>query len=93
MADSTTGTATQTTSNTGGSNTGMWRDINASLGAFDLLNNLGASTSSAVSGTVTIGDRIIGGGSSSTQFGVVKILALVAGTAILIKLYQDGGAK
>lgn len=69
---------------------GIGRDVNASIGGLDL-SNLGAATSSATSGAVTVGDRILGGTRSSRQFGIVKILALVAGAAILYKLYKKKG--
>ncbi len=74
---------------------GVGRDVNASFGFGDIkpdltgmLSNLGASTSSATSGAVTVGDRIIGGTKSSRQFGLVKILAIGATVAILLKLYK-----
>lgn len=69
---------------------GIGRDVNASIGGLDL-SNLGAATSSATSGAVTVGDRIFGGTKSTRQFGIVKILALVAGAAILYKLYKKRG--
>ena len=69
---------------------GVGRDVNASIGGLDL-SNLGAATSSATSGAVTVGDRIIGGNKSSRQYGIVKILAFVAGAAILYKLYKKWG--
>lgn len=64
-----------------------WRDTY--LGGLDL-SKFGASESSATStsGAVTIGDRIIGGNKSSRQYGIVKILALFAGAALLLKLYK-----
>lgn len=66
---------------------GIGRDVNASLGGLDL-SHIGAATSSATSGAVTVGDRILGGTKASRQFGLVKILALSAATAILLKLYK-----
>ena len=69
---------------------GIGRDVNASIGVLDL-SNLGAATSSATSGAVTVGDRILGGTKSSRQFGLVKILAFIAGAAILYKLYKKKG--
>ena len=66
---------------------GFFRDVNASLGALDALNNFGASTSAATSGAVTTGDRIIGG--QKRQFGIVKILTLFAAAAVLVKLYRE----
>lgn len=72
----------------GGSGIVGWRDAYTTLGAVDMLNNFGAATSSATSGAVTVGDRIIGGTKSSRQFGLVKILAIGATVAILLKLYK-----
>ena len=69
---------------------GIGRDVNASIGGIDF-SNLGAATSSATSGAVTVGDRILGGTKSRRQFGLVKILALIAGAAILYKLYKKKG--
>lgn len=94
-----TGTSEQAVSNSGQSNSSGVRDVNASIGGFDFnalnpsnfLNGLNSSTSSATSGAVTVGDRILGGSKSSRQFGLVKILALVAGGAILLKLYKKKG--
>ena len=65
-----------------------WRDTY--LGGLDL-SNLGAATSRATSGAVTTGDRIIGGQKSSRQFGLVKILAVFAGVAILYRIYKRKG--
>lgn len=85
-------TSSQNTNTSGGTsaNTGQLalRDLNSSIGGLDL-SNLGAATSSATSGAVTTGDRIIGGNQSKRQFGIVKVLALFAGVAILIKLYKE----
>lgn len=69
---------------------GVGRDVNSSIGGLDL-SSIGAATSSATSGAVTVGDRIIGGTKSSRQYGIVKILALIAGAAILLKLYKKKG--
>lgn len=66
---------------------GVGRDVNASIGGLDL-SKIGSATSSATSGAVTVGDRIFGGNKSSRQFGLVKILALFAGAAILLKIYK-----
>ena len=78
---------------------GIGRDVNASIGIGDItlpnlsgaFSNFGTATSSATSGAVTVGDRILGGTKSTRQFGLVKILALVAGVAILYKLYKKKG--
>lgn len=87
--------AEQTNQNSGqGAGTvgqGVGRDVNASIGGFDL-SNLGASTATSTSGAVTVGDRILGG-SSKRQFGLVKILAVVAGVAIIIKILKSKGGK
>ena len=69
---------------------GIGRDVNASIGGLDL-SNLGAATSSATSGAVTVGDKVLGGTSSKRQLGLVKILALIAGAAVLIKLWNKKG--
>lgn len=87
---STSGTATTNTSNSGGSNAGVLRDVNASIGALDFLNNFGASTSSAMTGAVTLGDKIVGGNKSDRQFGLVKILTIIAGGIIIVKLWKWG---
>jgi len=66
---------------------GVGRDVNASIGGLDL-SGIGAATSSATSGAVTVGDRIIGGTSARRQYGLVKILAVIAGAYILLKVYK-----
>ena len=81
-----TGTTSQTTDNQNSMSSGFFRDVNASLGSLDLLNNFGAATSSATSGAVEVGDKIVGG--SKQQLGIIKILAVFAGVAILLKIYQ-----
>ena len=88
------GSSTQNVNSAQSPSSGVLRDINASLGALDFqpnfLNGLNSSTSSATStsGAVTLGDRILGGNKSSRQFGLVKILTLIAGAAILLKIYK-----
>ena len=86
--------AEQTNQNSGqGAGTvgqGIGRDVNASIGGLDL-SNLGASTATSTSGAVTVGDRIMGG--EKRQFGLVKILAVVAGIAIFIKIFKSKGGK
>lgn len=70
---------------------GVGRDVNASIGGFDLsefMKGFGASSATSTSGAVTVGDRILGGTKSSRQFGIVKILALFAGAAVLFRLYK-----
>lgn len=85
-------TSSQNTNTTGGTSSNVGevalRDLNSSIGGFDL-SNFGAATSSATSGAVTTGDRILGGNQGKRQFGIVKMLALFAGAAILIKLYKE----
>ena len=84
------------TGGSGGSGVVGWRDAYTTLGAAeikalnpsDFLNNFGAATSSATSGAVTVGDRILGGSKSSRQLGLVKIIALFAGVAVLFRLYK-----
>ena len=86
-----TGTAEQnvgTTGGSGGSGVVGWRDAYTNLGAMELLNNLGASTSSATSGNITVGDRILGGAKTDFKFGLVKILALGALVAIVFKIWK-----
>lgn len=87
--------ATTTTSNSGGSTqTGGglvgWRDANLSVGGLDF-SGIGAdsSRSSATSGNIEVGDRIIGGGKSGgLQLGLVKILAIGALIAIVVKIWK-----
>ena len=72
---------------------GVGRDVNASIGGLDLsgfMKGFGAAESGATStsGAVNVGDRILGGNKSSRQFGIVKILALFAGAAVLLRLYK-----
>lgn len=87
-----TGTSEQYVANDGATNSnGFFRDVNASIGGLDLLNGVGAATSSATSGAVTVGDRIFGGNKSKRQFGIVKIMALFAGAAILYKFVVKKG--
>lgn len=86
-----TGTAEQnvgTTGGSGGSGVVGWRDAYTNLGAMELLNNLGASTSSATSGNISYGDRIIGGSKKNFQFGLVKMLAFGALVAIVLKIWK-----
>ena len=84
-----TGSAETNIGQTGGkgseNNIVGWRDAYTTFGAAELLNNLGAATSSATSGAVTVGDRIIGG--NSKQLGIIKTIAAFAGVAILLKIY------
>ena len=87
MADSIN--STQQTSSTG-SNTGYFRDVNASASLGEFLNNFNASTSSATSGNITVGEKNIGASKSSSQFSILKILVIVAGAGILLKLYKEG---
>ena len=85
-----TGTAEQnvgTTGGSGGSGIVGWRDAYTNLGAMELLNNLGASTSSATSGDITTGDRIIGG-SKALKIGLVKILCVLAFGVIVFKIWK-----
>ena len=83
------------TGGSGGSGIVGWRDAYTTLGALDLSNILrdafsgwGSSSAQSTSGAVTVGDRIIGGKKSSRQLGLVKILALFAGAAVLYKIYK-----
>lgn len=86
-----TQTASQTTTNSGGTtNTGGgivgWRDANLSIGGFDLS---GFGSSSAKSGDISTGDRILGGNKKeSLKFGLVKMLAVLAGVAIIFKIWK-----
>ena len=87
-----TGTSEQYVQSSGASNAnGILRDVNASLGGLDLLNGLNSASSSATSGAVTVGDRILGGNKAKRQFGIVKILVLFAGAAILYKIVKKKG--
>ena len=78
---------TQSTGSTAGT---VLRDVNASASLGEFLNNFNASTSSALGGTVSVGDRILGGSKSERQFGILQTLALVAGGVIIFKLWKDG---
>lgn len=86
--------ATTNTSNSGGMTTtggGLvgWRDANLSVGGFDL-SGIGSDRSSVSSrsGDITSGDRIIGGQKTSFKFGIVKILVLIAGVAVITKILK-----
>ena len=85
--------ATQTTTNSGGTSNSTggivgWRDANLSVGGFDL-SGIGSSRSSATSGNITTGDRIIGAvKNKSFQFGIVKMMAVIAGVAIVVKILK-----
>lgn len=82
----------QNTNSTGSTAGTVLRDVNASASLGEFLNGLNSATSSAMTGAVTIGDRIIGGGKNSgRQFGLLQTLAVVAGVIIIFKMYQDGG--
>ena len=70
---------------------GVGRDVNSSIGGLDVsgfMKSFGASSATSTSGAVTVGDRILGGNKSSRQFGLVKILAIFAGAAVLFRLYK-----
>lgn len=96
MANSTEQTNQNSGQGAGNVGQGVGRDVNASIGLIgDItpdLSNLAASTATSTSGAVTVGDRILGG-SSKRQFGLVKILAVVAGIAIFIKIFKSKGGK
>ncbi len=86
--------ATTQTSNSGGSSNSSgvvgWRDANLSVGGLDF-SGIGAhrSSASATSGNIEVGDRILGGGKSgSLQLGIVKILAIGALIAIVVKIWK-----
>lgn len=84
------------TGGSGGSGIVGWRDAYTTLGALDFSNlarNLGAATANSASGAVTVGDRIIGGSKAVRQLGLVKILAIFAGAAVLFKLYKKTKGK
>lgn len=75
--------------NSGGSNQTSgnlvgWRDANNSIGS--LFGDSGRS--SATSGNITTGDRIIGGQKSGLKIGIVKILAFGALVAIALKILK-----
>lgn len=77
--------------NSGGSSTTQgnlvgWRDANNSIGS--MFGDSGL-TPTATAGNITLGDRILGGTSkSSLKFGIVKILVLLAGVAIVVKILK-----
>ena len=89
MADSIN--STQQTSSQGSTGGTLFRDVNASASLGEFLNNFNASTSSADSGHITVGDKIIGGQKSAqAQFSILKMLVIIAGAGILLKLYKEG---
>ena len=87
-----TGSAENNVGTTGGSGASGsmvgWRDAYTTLGAAELLNNWGSSgPATATAGNITTGDRILGG-TKKTSLGLVKVLALFAGVAILVKFWK-----
>lgn len=87
MADSIN--STQQTSSTGSNSGTLFRDVNASASLGEFLNNFNASTSSADSGHITVGDKIIGGQKSAqTQFSILKMLAIAGIGLIAYKIYK-----
>lgn len=79
------------TGGSGGSGVVGWRDAYTTLGALDLSNimrDFGAASATSTSGAVTVGDRILGGNKASRQLGLIKIIALFAGAAVLFRLYK-----
>lgn len=86
--------ATQTTTNSGGTSNSTggvvgWRDANLSVGGLDF-SGIGSDNSraSATSGNITTGDRIIGGYKTGFKIGLVKILAIGALVAIVVKIWK-----
>lgn len=77
----------QLTSSGGGASGNLvgWRDANNSIGS--LFGDSGRS--SATSGNIYTGDRIVGG-SKGFQIGLVKILAIGALVAIVVKIWKGG---
>lgn len=87
MADSIN--STQQTSSTGSTGGTLFRDVNASASLGEFLNNFNASTSSADSGHITVGDKIIGGQKSAqSQFSILKILAIAGIGFLAYKIYK-----
>lgn len=87
--------ATQTTTNSGGSSNSSgvvgFRDANLSVGGLDFSGIASdSSRASATSGNIEVGDRILGGGKGSLQLGLVKILAIGALVAIVVKIWKGG---
>lgn len=83
--------AIQDVLNSGGSNSTSgnlvgWRDANASLSVGSLFGDSGRS--SATSGDIKVGDRIIGGSSQGFKIGLVKMLAMGALVAIVLKIWK-----
>lgn len=77
----------QTVQGSGGGASGNlvgWRDANNAIG--DLFSD--SSKASASSGNITVGDVIMGGTKKSLEFGLVKILAILAGLAIVVKIWK-----
>lgn len=87
MADSIN--STQQTSSQGSTGGTLFRDVNASASLGEFLNNFNASTSSADSGHITVGDKIIGGQKSAqAQFSILKILAIAGIGLVAYKIYK-----
>lgn len=81
--------ASQNTQSTGSNAGTLFRDVNASASLGEFLNNFNASTSSATSGNITIGDKIIGGQKSAkTQFSILKILTIAGIGLVAYKIYK-----
>lgn len=78
------GTSTQTNQNSG-SGGGAFRDVNASLGAFDF----GSSSATSTSGDISIGS-VNSGQTVETKLGLVKTIMLFGALILVIKELKRG---
>lgn len=80
------GTSTQTNQNSG-SGGGYFRDVNASLGAFELNPSLGNSTAESESGDISLGS-VYSGKTAGAGIGLVKSILIFAGVYFFVKMWR-----
>ncbi len=84
------GTSTQTNQNSG-SGGGYFRDVNASLGAFELnpslSASLGNSTAESESGDISLGS-VYSGKTAGVGIGLVKSILIFAGVYFFVKMWR-----
>lgn len=73
------GSSVQTNQNSGYGG-GAFRDVNASLGAFDF----GSSSATSTSGDISIGD-VVSGQTAGVKIGLVKTIMLFGALILVIK--------
>ncbi len=81
------GTSTQTNQNSG-SGGGAFRDVNASVGAFELNPSLGNSTAESESGDISLGG-VYSGQTAGTGIGLVKSILIFAGVYFFVKMWRS----